>query len=74
MVGLAEPLATPFENKQELYNNFSILILTYCLLTFTQFVPDPDVKYNMGYAMILLTIQNIVVGLFFVARTPLRQS
>ena len=56
MVGLAKPLPTPFENKQELYNNFSILVLSYCLLTFTPYVPNPDTKYLMGYIMIMLTM------------------
>lgn len=56
MVGLAKPLPTPFENKLELYNNFSILVVSYCLLCFTEFVPDPMARYNIGYAMILLTV------------------
>lgn len=35
MVGLAKPLESPFENKHELYNNFSILLMSYSLLLFT---------------------------------------
>ena len=35
MVGLAKPLPTPFDNKYELYNNFSILVVSYCLLCLT---------------------------------------
>lgn len=72
MVGLAEPLQTPFENKSEVYNNFTILVLSYCLLCFTEFVPVPDMRYNMGYLMILLTVQNIVVSLVFIASDPVR--
>ena len=73
MVGLAKPLATPFENKQELYNNSSILVLIYALLCFTLFVPAPETRYNMGYAMILLTIQNIVISLIIIGVSPVRQ-
>ena len=72
MVGLARPLATPFENKQELYNNFTILALSYCLLSFTQYVPEAEMRYNMGYFLILLTIQNIVISLAIVAASPIR--
>ena len=72
MVGLAEPLPTPFENKQEVYNNFTILVLQYCLLCFTEFVPKAETRYNMGYLMILLTIQNIVISLVFIAVPPIR--
>ena len=72
MVGLAKPLQTPFENKQELYNNFSILILCYCLLMFTDFIDDAVMRYNIGYAMILLTVQNILVSLYFISLQPAR--
>ena len=72
MVGLARPLPTPFDNKLEMYNNFSILVLSYCLLCFTPFVIDPDTRYDMGYIMILLTIQNILVGLVFIGIQPIK--
>ena len=73
MVGLAKPLPTPFENKQEMYNNVTILILTYCLLCFTMFISDVETRYNMGYAMILLTVQNIIVSLTIIGIQPFRQ-
>ena len=72
MVGLASPLETSFENNQELYNNFSILVVSYCLLCFTQFIPDPEMRYNMGYVMVLLTVQNIVVSLVIIVMSPIR--
>jgi hypothetical protein len=73
MVGLAQPLETSFENKQELYNNFSVLILCYCLLMFTDFIDDAELRYNIGYAMVLLIIQNILVSLYFISLQPARQ-
>ena len=72
MIGLARPLATPFENKQEMYNNFSILLISYCLLCFTLFVPEPETRYNIAYVLILLTIQNIVVSLIIIGSDPVR--
>ncbi len=72
MVGLAKPLPTPFENKQEMYNNVSILILTYCLLCYTMYIGDPETRYNMGYVMILLTIQNIIVSLVIIGSQPFK--
>ena len=73
MVGLARPLASPFENRLELYNSASIVLLIYCLLCFTEFIEDPSMRYDMGYAMILLTAQNILVNLVLIAKQPARR-
>lgn len=34
----------------------------------------PETRYNIGYGLVLLTIQNIVVGLVIIAATPVRLS
>ena len=44
-LGQVEPLSTRKENKLEMYNSWSILCLTYCLLCLTQFVPDAHARY-----------------------------
>ena len=42
-------------------------------MLFTDFVPDPITRYNVGFAMIFLTVQNIIFNLTIIARTPIRQ-
>ena len=72
VIGMLEPLVDPFTNKLELYNNFSIILLVYCLLLFTDFVPDALARYKIGYVMIFLTSQNIIVNLIFIGKDPIR--
>ena len=45
VIGMLEPLVDPFTNNLELYNSYSIIVLSYCLLLFTDFVPDPMARY-----------------------------
>ena len=42
-------------------------------MLFTDFVPDPIIRYNVGFVMIFLTVQNIVVNLTIIARSPIKQ-
>ena len=73
IIGQIEPLLDPFSNRLELYNNFTIIILAYCLMLFTEFVPSPLTRYDIGFVMIFLTAQNIAVNLAIIARSPIRQ-
>ena len=67
-LGQIEPLPTLYANRIEIYNSFSILLLIYCLLCLTQFVPDANARYQVGFGMIGLTGQNILVNIFIVTR------
>lgn len=51
-----KPMPSKYEHKLEMFDNLTILGLTYILLCFTEFVYDPVARYKMGYAMILLVI------------------
>ena len=44
-LGQIEPMLHQSDNRVEIYNSFSILLLTYCLLCFTQFIPDAATRY-----------------------------
>lgn len=68
VIGQIEPLINRQDNAIEMYNSFSILLLTYCLLCLTQFVPDANARYQVGFGMIGLTGQNILVNIYIVGR------
>ena len=73
VIGQIEPLINRQDNAIEMYNSFSILLLTYCLLCLTQFVPDANARYQVGFGMIGLTGQNILVNIYIVGRQPVRE-
>ena len=56
--------------KLDLYNNFSILLIASQLFCFTSFVPDAGARSLVGWSMIIITGQNIIVNLFVALRGP----
>ena len=71
-IGEVRPLLWRYENRLEIYNSFTILCLTYCLLCYTNFVSDAHARYQMGFAMIFLTSQNILINIFLLGREPVK--
>jgi hypothetical protein len=55
LLGLTQPLESPYANKIEMFDSVTVLILSYCLFCFTDFVPDANVRYNIGFVMIMMT-------------------
>lgn len=46
----------------ELFNEATILCCIYHYYLFTDFVPDPEVRYTIGYSLIGFTFLNFVVN------------
>ena len=70
IIGQVRPFENNHDNKLELYNTYSIILLSYTLFCFTDWVDSPVRRYNIGYAMIFLTFQNIFVNLLIIVREP----
>ena len=49
----------------EIMNECSVILLTYGLMSFTDFVPDEEVRYEIGYVYMGVTLINIMVHLIF---------
>jgi len=50
-------------NALEIFNECSILIVSYHLVAFTDFVPSVEAQYDMGFVLCGVTMLNIVVNL-----------
>lgn len=57
------PLETPFATKMEVFNESTIILLTYGLMMFTDFVPDPETRFFLGWCYISISLGNIFVHL-----------
>jgi hypothetical protein len=55
-----------FYNRLELFNEICILIVSLHLYLFTMFVPDPELKYSIGWSLIGVTCLNIGVNMVIV--------
>ena len=56
-----KPLASPRGMRMEIMNECTILILCYLLFCFTEFVPDPSVRYQIGIAYNVVVLINIAI-------------
>ncbi len=56
------PMNQPFLNKMEIFNELTLLILSYFLFFFTDFVPSVYMRYTLGWAFIFITVLNIAVN------------
>jgi hypothetical protein len=57
-----KPLDQPFLNGIEVFNEACLLLTSYFLFLFTDFVPDPKLRYQIGWLFIGLQILNIAVN------------
>jgi hypothetical protein len=51
------------ENHLELFTELCIMLFIYTLMCFNNFVPDPNVRFNIGNASIAIFFGNILVNL-----------
>ena len=53
------PMVEPFLNRMEMFNEVCLLICSYFLFAFTDFVPDVNTRYMYGWAFIGVAVFNI---------------
>lgn len=69
-----KPLETSSANRLEVFNSCMILLMSYCLMSFTAMVEDPRARYEMGFIMVGLTGLNILINIVAVSIEPIRRS
>jgi hypothetical protein len=57
-----KPLNQPFLNRIEIFNECCLLLSSYFLFLFTDFVPSPTLRYTIGWGFIGLQVFNISVN------------
>ena len=71
-LGMVHPLRELRDNRIEMYNCFTIMCLSYCLMCYTPYVYDAEARYQIGFFMIGLIAQNLLVNIYLVGKDPLR--
>ena len=63
----------PFENDAanniETFNELTVIFLTYFLFCFTDFVPEPEIRSDLGSYYNYVTFTNIAVHMFLMLRS-----
>jgi len=55
-----------YTNNLEIFNELSVLIMTYHLLFFTDFVINPETKFLYGWSACLVTLFQVLVNLIVI--------
>ena len=67
----------PFDTKMEVFNESTLVMLSYGLMMFTGFVEDAKLRYNIGWYYLTGSLGNITVHLSFLIREsskPIKRS
>ena len=70
--GWFSPYKDPIVNRLELFNEAMIVINTYFLFLYTDFVPSPEDRYTMGWANIGLLSIMVLPNLAFILIKSIR--
>ena len=74
ILGLVKPFVEPSKNRMEMLNEVLIMFTMYCMIIFTDFVPDVQVKFKVGYFECALITVHFAVYTFFILRDFIRDT
>jgi len=69
---VVRPHLTPADNNAELFNLFFVIAIVVHLLWFTDFVPEANDRYNLGFSMVAFLMFNVLWNLFFIILASIR--
>jgi len=69
--GNVRPLIGRRSNRQEIFNEYCLLLISVILFCFSDFVVEEEAKYLMGFALIFITCLTILVAFSNFLRTAL---
>ena len=59
------PLASRQANMLEVYNDYTLLLLTYLLWCFTDIIGEVETRHALGFLFIAVTLSNVAVHVIF---------
>ena len=69
----AKPYENPLLTKLEIFNELSILMVSYHLFIFTNYVPNERIQYYGGWSCLLITLINIFTNIGIMMRISIRE-
>ena len=71
IIGHIKPYKDNVANFMELANEMFVLICTYAMYTFTEFLPYLENRQLVGKILVYLTISNVALNIFVAVRQNL---
>ena len=71
MLGIAfvvkvKPFESLLMNGIEIFNEVCLFLISLHTPLFTNFVEDPEIRYNIGYSIIAITFTNLAVNMIVI--------
>ena len=64
VTGLVEPMTEISKNRMQLFNEVSVVIISYHLIPLTEFMTDLEIRNNIvGKSLIVVTLFNLAVNI-----------
>ena len=73
LIGLKRPFKERSRNRAELFDEMFILFFMYHIFCFTEFVPDVNTQYYIGYSAISLMLLHLLIFYVVLAYTTLKK-
>ncbi len=68
ILGFIRPFKDPFNNKMEYFNELVILLTMYCLMCFTDWIPNIDMQTNIGWVICGVVSSHLLLNMFFMMK------
>ena len=62
----SKPFENPFTLKMEYFNEVMIVVVMYCMMTFSDAVPQVETQSLFGYVCCFLVLVHLMINLFFI--------
>ena len=64
---------TNFDRNMDTYNEVKLIFIMYHMMLFTDFVPDPETQYRLGYSCSAALIAGTALSMTVLFVSPLKQ-
>jgi len=72
-IGLCKPYVSRVKNNLEYFNEAMIGIITFYFFFYTEWIDSEEMKFNLGWILIIFVFALIIINLVFVFYYAIRQ-
>ena len=74
LIGLKRPFKTKSRNRIELLEEVNIIVISYHLFCFTEWLPDKKIQHTIGYSIITLIVGQVLIFVIIHAVMSIRSQ
>lgn len=67
-----KPFTEPKSNYMDIFNEFTLMTISYMTLCYTDYNEDPYVKYQFGWKMLAVFFLNLLINIIYILSQMLK--